>query len=70
LPHFSSLRLLPPILPRIKRPPQNLREEFIAINTDEGKFPKSFKMGDGDAAHEVNLSRKFSIAKYEVPQNL
>ncbi len=49
---------------------KTFREEFIAVTPGEGKFPRSFKMGDGDNAREVVLGRKFSIAKYEVPQNL
>src|SRR5436190_12448209 len=49
---------------------KTFREEFIAITPGEGRFPQSFKMGDGDKAREVTLRRRFSIAKYEVPQNL
>ncbi len=49
---------------------KTFREEFIAISPGEGSFPKSFKMGDGATAREVTLKSKFSIAKYEVPQNL
>lgn len=49
---------------------KTFREEFIAISPGEGSFPKSFKMGDGASAREVTLKSKFSIAKYEVPQNL
>ena len=49
---------------------KTFREEFIAVTPDEGKFPKSFQMGEGEKAREVNLGRKFQIAKYEVPQNL
>lgn len=51
-------------------------EEFVEITPGEGKFPKSFQMGSqqGDDSeqpvHEVTLKEKFSIAKYEVPQNL
>jgi len=53
------------------------RTEFVAITPGEGKFPKSFDMGradGGDAAerpvHQVTLGAAFSIAKFEVPQNL
>src|SRR5436305_11672242 len=49
---------------------KTFREEFIAITPGEGKFPRSFKMGDGDKVREVTLRGRFSIAKYEVPQNL
>jgi gluconolactonase len=49
---------------------KTFREEFIAVTPGEGKFPKSFKMGEGATARDVALTRKFSIAKYEVPQNL
>ena len=49
---------------------KTFREEFIAVTPGEGKFPKSFQMGEGEKAREVNLGRKFQIAKYEVPQNL
>ncbi|MFN0021513.1 MAG: SMP-30/gluconolactonase/LRE family protein [Pirellulaceae bacterium] len=49
---------------------KTFREEFIAVTPGEGKFPKSFKMGEGATARDVALIRKFSIAKYEVPQNL
>ncbi|MGI8981499.1 MAG: SMP-30/gluconolactonase/LRE family protein [Pirellulaceae bacterium] len=49
---------------------KTFREEFIAVTPGEGKFPKSFKMGEGEKVREVTLGRKFQIAKYEVPQNL
>lgn len=49
---------------------KTFREEFIAVTPGEGQFPKSFKMGEGAEAREVTLKSKFSIAKYEVPQNL
>jgi gluconolactonase len=49
---------------------KTFREEFIAVTPGEGKFPRSFKMGEEGATREVTLTRKFSIAKYEVPQNL
>jgi gluconolactonase len=53
------------------------REEFVAITPGEGKFPKSFVMGDDSSADnrqrpavKVTLEYKFAIAKYEVPQDL
>ena len=49
---------------------KTFREEFIAVTPGEGKFPKAFKMGEGDNAREVAMGRRFQIAKYEVPQNL
>lgn len=53
-------------------------KELVDITPGEGKFPKSFQMGsengeeDGSEipVHEVTLKKPFSIAKYEVPQNL
>lgn len=56
-------------------------DEFIEIAPGEKSrdgsisFPKSFRMGSDQVdsekpAHEVTLKQKFSIAKYEVPQNL
>ncbi len=49
---------------------KTFREEFIAVTPGEGKFPKSFQMGEGERAREVTLGPKFQIAKYEIPQNL
>lgn len=49
---------------------KTFREEFIAVTPGEGKFSKTFQMGEGAEAREVTLKGKFSIAKYEVPQNL
>ena len=49
---------------------KTFREEFIAVTPGEGKFPRSFKMGEDGTTRDVTLTRKFSIAKYEVPQNL
>ena len=49
---------------------KTFREEFVAVTPGEGKFPKSFEMGEGAATRDVALTRSFSIAKYEVPQNL
>ncbi|QDU82758.1 Serine/threonine-protein kinase pkn1 [Polystyrenella longa] len=51
-------------------------EELVVITPGEGNFPKSFQMGsriEGEQAepvHEVTFDYSFSIAKYEVPQNL
>ncbi len=56
-------------------------DEFIEIapggKSRDGSisFPKSFRMGSDQIdsekpVHEVTLKQKFSIAKYEVPQNL
>lgn len=52
-------------------------EEFIEITPGKGKFPKSFVMGSNKSggaserpAHEVTLAAPFSMAKYEVPQDL
>lgn len=55
---------------------QTFHKEFVSITPGQGKFPKSFSMGsakgpaDEQPAHEVTFSYHFSIAKYEVPQNL
>jgi len=55
---------------------KTFREEFIAVTPGEGGFPCKFTMGSkaGGAAeqpaHEVTLDHSFSIARYEVPQNL
>jgi formylglycine-generating enzyme required for sulfatase activity len=53
------------------------RDEFVEITPGDGKFPAEFTMGrksGGEAAerpaHQVKLAKPFSIAKYEVPQNL
>lgn len=56
-------------------------DEFIEIvpggKSKDGSltFPKSFRMGSDQTGsekpiHEVTLTKQFSIAKYEVPQNL
>jgi formylglycine-generating enzyme required for sulfatase activity len=55
---------------------QTFVEEFVPITPGRGTFPQSFQMGSANGAkaeqpaHVVTLSRDFSIAKYEVPQNL
>lgn len=51
-------------------------QEFIDITPGKGKFPKSFQMGSKTGAktelpvHRVTFDYSFSIAKYEMPQNL
>ena len=53
---------------------KQFRDEFIEITPGKGKFPKSFIMGgesnDSKPRHRVTFGYEFSIAKYEVPQNL
>ena len=55
---------------------KTFNEEFVAITPGKGQFPATFVMGSdkGDAsekpARTVRLVGGFSIAKYEVPQNL
>ena len=55
---------------------KTLRAEFVAIHPGSGQFPKTFRMGSerGDKSeqpvHPVTFGYPFSIAKYEVPQNL
>ncbi len=48
--------------------------EFIHITPGKGQFPETFTMGAPQAneqpAHEVRMQAEFSIAKYEVPQDL
>jgi len=51
-------------------------QEMIEITPGEGKFPASFEMGSNNGqpaekpVHTVTFKYRFSIAKYEVPQNL
>jgi len=49
-------------------------DEFVQITPGVGRFPKSFQQGGDQPAakpvHEVTIAHSFSIAKYEVPQNL
>lgn len=49
-------------------------DELVEITPGKGKFPKSFMMVDekdeSGEYKEVTLKEKFSVAKYEVPQNL
>src|SRR5262245_21486324 len=55
---------------------QTIVDEFVSITPCRGAFPKSIQMGSPNGAdaeqpaHEVTISHDFSIAKYEVPQNL
>lgn len=50
--------------------------EFVVINPGEKNFPKSFVMGTEkgpaaeEPAHAVTFAYGFSMARYEVPQNL
>ncbi len=50
--------------------------EFVEITPGKGRYPASFEMGSKDGpqserpAHSVKLSSPFSIARYEVTQNL
>ncbi|MHC4875200.1 MAG: formylglycine-generating enzyme family protein [Planctomycetota bacterium] len=50
--------------------------EFVEITPGKGRFPAKFQMGSNDGpqserpAHTVKLSKPFSIARYEVTQNL
>ena len=50
--------------------------EFVEITPGKGKFPATFVMGSGGGeaseqpARTVKLASAFSIARYEVPQNL
>jgi formylglycine-generating enzyme required for sulfatase activity len=55
---------------------KTFRSEFVDITPGADAFPKSFVMGhDGgnkfeQPAHRVSFNYSFSVAKYEVPQNL
>ena len=52
---------------------KTFRAEFIAITPGKGDFPRKFEMSDAknpDAMREVTFDYEFSVAKYEVPQNL
>lgn len=52
------------------------RAEFVELTPGTDPYPKSFDMGrtGGEASeaprHRVTLTKPFSIARYEVPQNL
>ena len=51
-------------------------DEFVDVTPGKGKFPASFMMGssDGPASErpptKITFGHSFSIAKYEIPQNL
>jgi gluconolactonase len=45
---------------------KTFRDEFVAITPGEGKFPAATKVGDT----ELRPGGAFSIARYEIPQNL
>lgn len=51
-------------------------DEFVEITPGKGKFPQSFDLGSSDGpgteqpVTKVTLRENFSIARYEVPQNL
>jgi formylglycine-generating enzyme required for sulfatase activity len=54
---------------------QTFVNELVEITPGTGEFPKSFQMGSGRTPaerplHEVTFDYWFSIARYEVPQNL
>ena len=55
---------------------KNFVAEFVAITPGTGKFPKSFQMGADKGpkaeqpARKVTFASGFSMAKYEVPQEL
>lgn len=53
---------------------KTFREEFIRLTPGEGKFPAKYTRGDATVADNnqqgITLKKPFSVAKYEVPQNL
>lgn len=54
---------------------KTFRDEFVPITPGKEGFPAEFTMGsEGEKneqpAHAVKMTRPFSIARYEVPQNL
>lgn len=55
---------------------KTFRSEFVAITPGTGEFPRSFDMGrashesNSQPVHKVTFNYSFSVAKYEVPQNL
>jgi formylglycine-generating enzyme required for sulfatase activity len=82
---FSIMTALPGSPGRLQAAevaPQTLKllksfsDEFVPITPGEGKFPASFLMGTANGpffeqpAHEVMFEYPFSMAKYEVPQEL
>ena len=51
--------------------------EFVALGPDTKHFNKTFQMGGGKTAasleqpqHSVAIAYSFSVARYEIPQNL
>jgi formylglycine-generating enzyme required for sulfatase activity len=69
----ATLFAQPSDAPRLLR---KFREEFVRITPGENDFPRSFIMGNAKGmpsekpAHEVSFAYSFSMARYEVPQNL
>ncbi|HUE73596.1 MAG TPA: formylglycine-generating enzyme family protein, partial [Pirellulaceae bacterium] len=56
---------------------KTFRSEFVEITPGKGDFPQSFTMGDDKSddlsqrpAVKITFGYSFSIARYEVPQNL
>ncbi len=54
---------------------KTFRDEFVPITPGEGDFTGTFTMGDAAGpnaapSHEVAITYKFEVARYEVPQNL
>ena len=53
---------------------KTFREEFLQLTPGEGKYPAKFARGNlggmADDSQGITFKRSFSIAKYEVPQNL
>ena len=52
---------------------KTFRREFVEITPGQGKFPRSFEMGQAGekpGQHTVTFNYSFSVARYEVPQNL
>jgi formylglycine-generating enzyme required for sulfatase activity len=54
---------------------KTFNSEFVSITPGEKGFPKSFVMGtdkdlSAEPAHTVSFAYTFSMAKFEVPQNL
>ncbi|MEZ6044418.1 MAG: formylglycine-generating enzyme family protein [Planctomycetaceae bacterium] len=76
LPLVIIIASLSPLLADDSELFQTFVDEFVEITPGEGKFPQSFQMGstiageDAEPVHKVTFDYSFSIAKYEVPQNL
>lgn len=58
--------------PSLKQLLKTFRDEFVRIEPGKGKFPSEFSAVHPKTKKEqtLKLTRPFSIAKYEVPQNL